>query len=75
MYLVIELQTNGGQMANLAYSYSTRAEAESKFHAILSAAAVSSVDVHSAVVLDEEGCVLANGSYAHKETARRSIRR
>ena len=70
MYLVIELQTNGGQMANLAYAYNTRPEAESKFHAVLSAAAVSAIDVHSAVILDEEGCVLANGSYTHgNETA------
>lgn len=70
MYLVIELQTNNGKMANLAYAYDTQNEAESKFHSILSTAAVSSVEVHTAVVIDEQGCVLANGSYTHrKETA------
>lgn len=67
MYLVIELQTSGGQLSNLAYAYETQAEAESKFHAILSAAAVSEVEVHSAVILDESGCVLGNGSYRHEK--------
>ena len=65
MYLVIEMQTNGGQLANIATAYETQAEAESKFHAILSAAAVSNVEIHSAVILDEYGCVLGNGSYTH----------
>jgi len=67
MYLVIELQTNSGQMTNLAYAYETQAEAESKFHAVLSSAAVSSVEIHSAVILDEYGCILGNGSYTHGE--------
>ena len=67
MYLVIEMQTNSGQLANIATAYGTQAEAESKFHAILSAAAVSEVEVHSAVILDESGCVLGNGSYIHEK--------
>ena len=67
MYLVIELQTDDGKMANLAYSYETQNEAESKFHSILAAAAVSSIEVHTAVVIDEQGCVLANGSYTHRK--------
>ena len=65
MYIVIELQTTGGQTANLVYAYNTLAEAESKFHAILSSAAISTVPVHAAAILDDHGCILANGAYEH----------
>ena len=54
-YIVIELQTTGSITAHIVTKHTTRAEAESKFHQVLSAAAVSSVPVHTAVMLDEEG--------------------
>lgn len=66
MYIVIELQTTGGQTAHIVSSHPTREEAESKFHLILSAAAVSPIPIHAAAILDEFGCILANGSYVHE---------
>ena len=54
MYLVIELQTTNS-ITSIAYQFATRQEAEAKFHAVLSAAAVSSVPIHAAVMLDEQG--------------------
>ena len=67
MYLVIEMQTNNGQLAQIATAYETRAEADSKFHLILSSAAVSNVQVHAAVILDDHGLILGNGCYEHGE--------
>ena len=68
MYIVIELQTNGsGQVANLVTTYEDKNEAESKFHQILSAASVSNVPVHSAVILTETGMMERQECYIHKE--------
>lgn len=69
MFLVIELQKNGDQLAHLETVCSTSAEAESKFHAILSAAAVSAVEVHSAVLMDDKGFVYRTEFYEHGEAA------
>lgn len=66
MFIVIELQTNeNDQTGNLVYAYTNKAEAESKYHAILSAAAVSNVYIHAAVMLDERGNSEKNEFYKH----------
>ena len=65
MYIIVELQKNGDQVANLVYTYASRYEAESKYHPVLSAAAISTVEVHSAVMLTEEGYLIKNESYRH----------
>lgn len=68
MYIVIEIQTNkDGTVGTLVDSYENRGQAESKFHAILSAAAISTLPCHSAAMLDEHGLILANGAYEHAE--------
>lgn len=66
MYIVIELQTTNNQTSYIVTTHPTREEAESKFHLILSAAAVSAIPIHAAAILDEFGCILANGSYVHE---------
>lgn len=66
MYLVIELQTTAdGSVGNLVYKYDTLNEAESKFHSILAAAAVSSLPVHAAVMLTNAGTMVKSGYYRH----------
>lgn len=66
MYLVIEIQKmNGGQLAHLVTTHEEQPEAEQKFHAVLSAAAVSAVDVHSAVMLDDTGERIKGETYYH----------
>ena len=65
MYYVIELQTNGGQTAHLVSSYSTREDAESKYHTVLAAAAVSAVEKHAATIITEEGFQLMHQCYIH----------
>ena len=66
MYIVIELQGDGeGHVANIVTAYETLAEAQSKYFTILASAAVSSVPVHSATILNETGMSLANQSFGH----------
>lgn len=65
-YIVIELQESAdGQVANIVTSHDTVNEAESKYHAILSAAAVSSVPVHSAIMVNSHGGYINSQSYDH----------
>lgn len=66
-YIVIEIQVGwDGTVGNIVTAHDTRAEAESKYHAVLSAAAISSVMKHSAVIMDEEGAVLGSMCYRHE---------
>lgn len=66
MYIVIELQKNTeGVVSNIVTSHNTLEEAESKFYAILSAAAVGSVPLHSAIIVSEEGFPVKHDFYKH----------
>jgi hypothetical protein len=68
MYIVMEIQTNAnGTVGTLVTAYDNRDQAESKYHTILAAAAISTLPVHAAVILDEHGLILANGAYEHTE--------
>ena len=70
MYIVIELQTTGDSVAIVTpVTYSDPKEAESKYHAVLSAAAVSSVEKHACVILTEEGFLVDSKCYVHEEQA------
>ena len=65
MYIVIELQTINGVCSTLTYQFETQALAEQKYYTILSAAAVSQVDVHAAVVMTNAGYVERREVYIH----------
>ena len=66
MYTVIELQTTGDITSSTTYAISNENEAYQKFYTILSYAAVSTVDIHSAAILTEYGSVLRNETFNHK---------
>lgn len=65
MYIVIEAQTENNTTSTLVGSYPTKAEADSKYHTILAYASLSSVPVHSAVMLDSEGHFIKSECYKH----------
>lgn len=68
-YIVIELQTlSGGSVANIVTAHDTINEAQSKYHGVLAAAAISNIPVHAAVLLDNHGMVLETYAFEH-ETA------
>ena len=65
MYIVIELQTTGGVTANIVTAYADFAVALQKYYTILAAAAVSSVEIHAAVMLNAKGELLRHESFTH----------
>ena len=66
MFIVIELQKSAnGSVAHLLTTHETQAEAESKFHTVLAAAAVSSLPSHSATLLTDNGFALRREFYEH----------
>lgn len=65
MIIILELQKTGDSLAHLLTTHESRDEAESKYHAVLSAAAVSSVETHSAVMLDDTGRWIKGETYHH----------
>lgn len=65
-YVVIEFQTAAdGTVSYLISTYTSRNEAESKYHTILSFAATSSVPSHTAVLTTNEGQLIERKTYRH----------
>lgn len=62
MFIVIEIQNT----ATLVNTYSTRNEAENKYHTILAYAAISSVEKHSAVMLTNDGEFIKSECFEHE---------
>lgn len=68
MYILIEIQKNGDQAALVpARTYTDRLQAEAAYHTTLAAAAVSSVEVHTALLIDDHGNTVKRDSYEHIE--------
>ena len=66
IFYVFELQTYGdGTGSAIPMSYPTLREAESKYYLILSAAAISNVYRHGAVLMTEEGFTLKQEVFTH----------
>ena len=66
MYIVIELQKTENALSHLETTFENRDEAESKFHEVLKYAAISSIPIHSAVMLDDSGFLIRTESYPHQ---------
>lgn len=64
-YIVIEMQTNNGNTSMLNYQFTSLEDALSKFFQILSVACTSTIDCHSALILDEKGFLIRNESFSH----------
>ena len=66
MYIVIELQKNAeGVVSNIITDHVKLEEAESKYHSILASAAVSTIPVHSAIIIAEDGSPVKHAYYKH----------
>ena len=66
MFIVTEFQVNAeGNLGNITTTYTDQLQAESKFYDILHSAAISSVPIHTAMVLTSEGEVLMSKCYQH----------
>lgn len=69
MFIILEIQTmaNGTVAILPAVQKETRKEADSVYHSILAAAAISGLPVHSAVILTNYGNVVAFQSYSNEQ--------
>lgn len=66
MYILIEIQKNGGQAVLVpARTYTNKNEAESAYFTTLAAAAISTVEVHTVLLLDDHGNTVLHDSYEH----------
>lgn len=65
MFLVTEIQTVNGQTSVITTSFATLNEADHKYHTILAAAAISTVDVHAAVMYTNTGSYIKSEYYRH----------
>ena len=66
-YLVVEMQKQSdGTIAQITTTYTDRNTAEQKYHEILSYAAVSTIPIHTAVILSEEGNLIKKECYRHE---------
>lgn len=65
--IVLEIQKSAGNVATLTTVHATRAEAEQKYHTVLAYAAVSSISVHAAVMMEDDGLLIKRESYEHEE--------
>ena len=66
-YVVLELQEDGGNLTVLNQVKDTIGNARNAYHTILAYAAISTVDIHSASILDSSGEVICHESYTHFE--------
>ena len=69
MFIVIELQTNNGKVGNFVTPYNDLNTAYQKYYSVLSAAAVSNVECHTALLVTETGAVLKAEHFKHESEA------
>ena len=68
MYIILETQTyNDGTVGTLINSFSERNAAESKYHQVLAAAAISQLPRHCAFMLTDEGYTIKSEFYTHEQ--------
>ena len=66
LFIVIELQRNGNQMGNIVTAHETLQDAQHKFHTVAAAAAISSVEKHSVVLLNDDGFTIERITFEHE---------
>lgn len=67
MYIILEIQTDaGGNVATLVHRANEAMQAESVYHQVLAAAAISALPVHAAVLLANNGRTIESKAYYHE---------
>ena len=65
MKAVIEIQKSGETATPLVQLFTDEAQAKSRYHELLSIAAVSNVPEHSVILVSEEGSYMFHEKYEH----------
>lgn len=66
MKAVIEIQKSGSSATPLVQLFEDDAQAKSRYHELLSVAAVSDVPEHSVILVSEEGNYMFHEKYVHE---------
>lgn len=66
MKAVIEIQKSGETATPLVQLFEDDARAKSRYHELLSIAAVSSIPEHSVILVSEEGNYMFHEKYTHE---------
>ena len=70
MYIVLEVQKNldgTGAIVDPIPTFGTRPEAESCWHSKLAFACISSVPIHTIILLDDDANTIRRETYLHKD--------
>ncbi|MBR1407432.1 MAG: hypothetical protein IJ573_00865 [Clostridia bacterium] len=68
MYIIYEIQTNAdGAIGTLTFTAQTWLEAQSIYHAKLSAAAASELPCHAVILMDASGTPMEHQAYRHTQ--------
>lgn len=68
MFITMEMQTMAdGSFGVNKWTFDTIPEAEAKYYTLLSVAALSSVYIHTAMIIDPFGTCLTSKSYTHEQ--------
>ena len=67
LFIVVELQKNGNQMGNIVTAHETLQDAQHKFHTVAAAAAISNVEKHSVILLNDDGFPVERTTFEHKQ--------
>ena len=65
MKAVIEIQKSGETATPLVQLFTDDAQAKSRYHELLSIAAVSNIPEHSVILVSEEGSYMFHEKYEH----------
>ena len=69
-YIIMEIQVDAANnVATIVSQADSRMQAESIYHQVLAAAAISQVPKHGAVLMSDEGFCLMRDCYTHSATA------
>lgn len=66
-FAVIEIQSNGEQLAILSYTYTSYTDALSKFYQTMVSAVQSAVPEHTVLIMDKIGQVVKKETVYHEE--------
>ena len=66
MFAVVEIQKNGNIATPITTLFVDKDLAYSKYHEVLAAASISSVEEHSAILLSEEGSYMLHEKFVHE---------
>lgn len=67
LFIVVELQKNGTEMSNIVTAHETLQDAQYKFHTVAAAAAISNVEKHSVVLLNDDGFPVERTTFEHNQ--------